>query len=110
MNLSPGQKVYFMGICGTAMASLAGIFKEMGFKVAGSDQNVYPPMSTMLKDLNIPIYDGFNENNIKDFKPDFVIVGNVISKPNPEAVYLLSTDIPYTSLPKAMGEFVIGSR
>ncbi|MAV89788.1 MAG: UDP-N-acetylmuramate:L-alanyl-gamma-D-glutamyl-meso-diaminopimelate ligase [Bdellovibrionaceae bacterium] len=110
MNLKPGQKVYLMGVCGTAMASLAGIFKEMGFQVAGSDQNVYPPMSTMLENLNIPIFNGYRAENLKEFQPDFVIVGNVISRSNPEAEYLLSQEIPYTSLPQAMGEFVIGSR
>jgi UDP-N-acetylmuramate: L-alanyl-gamma-D-glutamyl-meso-diaminopimelate ligase len=109
-ELQKGRKVYLMGICGTAMASLAGIFKSMGLEVAGSDQNVYPPMSTMLENLKIPVFNGYSEENIKKFQPDFVVVGNVISRTNPEAAYLLSTDIPYTSLPKAMGEFVIGER
>lgn len=110
LNLKKGQKIYLMGICGTAMASLAGIFKEMGFDVAGSDQNVYPPMSTMLERLKIPVFNGYRAENLKSFNPDFVIVGNVISKTNPEAEYLLGTEIPYTSLPKAMGEFVIAHR
>lgn len=91
------------------MASLAGILKDQGYKITGSDQNVYPPMSTQLENLKIPIQVGFKKENLTP-KPDLVIVGNVISKTNPEAEALLASDIPYTSLPKALGEFVIGNR
>ncbi len=91
------------------MASMAGILKDQGFKVSGSDQNMYPPMSTQLEKLKIPVQIGFNKENLTP-RPDLVIVGNVIPKSNPEAEALLATDIPYTSLPKALGEFVIGSR
>jgi len=91
------------------MASLAGILKDLGYKVTGSDQNVYPPMSTQLENLKIPIMLGFKKENLQP-KPDLVIVGNVVSKTNPEAEALLATDIPYTSLPKAIGEFVIADR
>ncbi len=108
-NLKPGSHIHLIGICGTAMASLAGILKDLGFHVSGSDQNVYPPMSTQLESLKIPIQIGFKKENLTP-RPDLVIVGNVISRTNPEAEALLQTDIPYTSLPKALGEFVIGSR
>lgn len=108
-NLEPGSHIHLMGICGTAMGSLAGIFKSMGFKVTGSDQNVYPPMSTQLRDLGIHLMEGYRAENLNP-RPDLVIVGNVISKSNAEAQALLATDIPYTSLPKAMGEFVIGDK
>ncbi len=108
-SLKPGSKVHLMGICGTAMASLAGLLKEMGFSVSGSDQNIYPPMSLMLAELNIPVMSGYKPENL-DPAPDFVIVGNVIPRSNPEAQALLKSNIPYTSLPKAMGELVIGSR
>ena len=91
------------------MASLAGILKDLGFKVSGSDQNVYPPMSTQLEKLGIPIQAGFKKENLTP-RPDLVIVGNVVSRNNPEADALLATDIPYTSLPKALGEFVIAGR
>lgn len=109
-SLGENKKVYLMGICGTAMASLAGILKSMGHEVAGSDQNVYPPMSTMLESLKIPVFEGYKASHLEEFKPDFVVVGNVISRTNPEAEYLLESGIPYTSLPKAMGDFVIGDR
>lgn len=109
MALNPGAHIHFIGICGTAMASLAGILKSLGYKITGSDQNVYPPMSTQLEKIGISIQVGFKKENLVP-RPDLVIVGNVISKTNPEAEALLATDIPYTSLPKAMGEFAIGSR
>lgn len=108
-KLKPGAHVHFIGICGTAMASLAGILKDQGYKVTGSDQNVYPPMSTQLEKLKIPVQIGFKKENLTP-RPDLVIVGNVIPRTNPEAEALLATDIPYTSLPKAIGEFVINQR
>ncbi len=108
-KLKPGSTIHLMGICGTAMASLAGLLQDIGFKVTGSDQNVYPPMSTMLESLNINVMEGYSANNLSHM-PDFVIVGNVISRPNPEAQALLASNIPYTSLPKAMGELVIAER
>lgn len=98
-----------MGICGTAMASLAGLLKQKGYHVTGSDQNVYPPMSTQLEQLGIDIMPGYKKENLEP-KPDLVIVGNVISKKHEEAIALLESDIPYTSLPKAMADFVIENR
>jgi UDP-N-acetylmuramate: L-alanyl-gamma-D-glutamyl-meso-diaminopimelate ligase len=109
MNLKKGAHVHLIGICGTAMASLAGLLKTQGYKVTGSDQNVYPPMSTQLHELGIQIMQGYKKENLNT-RPDLVIVGNVISRGNEEAAALLQTDIPYTSLPKAMGEFAIGER
>lgn len=109
MDLKPGSHVHLMGICGTAMASLAGLFKDRGFKVTGSDLNPYPPMSTQLESLGISIMKGYKAENLHP-KPDFVIVGNVISANNEEAQELMKLGIPYTSLPKAMGEFIIQNR
>lgn len=109
MQLKPGSHVHLIGICGTAMASLAGLLKDSGYKVTGSDQNVYPPMSTQLEEIGIEIMQGYKKENL-DPKPDFVVVGNVISRDFEEAKALLESDIPYTSLPKAMGEFVIEDR
>src|SRR5665213_3920333 len=108
-TLKSGSHIHLIGICGTAMASLAGILRDLGYKVSGSDQNVYPPMSTQLEKLGIPIQQGFKKENLLP-RPDLVIVGNVVSRSNPEAEALLASDIPYTSLPKAMGEFVIAER
>jgi UDP-N-acetylmuramate: L-alanyl-gamma-D-glutamyl-meso-diaminopimelate ligase len=103
------ETIYMMGICGTAMGSLAGLLKDMGYNVRGSDQNVYPPMSTKLASLGIPIIEGYKPENLQP-RPDKVIVGNVMSRNHPEVQALLSSGIPFTSLPKAMGEYLIGER
>ncbi len=109
MDLKPGSHIHMMGICGTAMASLAGLLKDRGFKVTGSDLNPYPPMSTQLESLKIPILKPYKKENLNP-RPDFVIVGNVISANNEEAQELQRLGIPYTSLPKAMGDFIIENR
>jgi UDP-N-acetylmuramate: L-alanyl-gamma-D-glutamyl-meso-diaminopimelate ligase len=107
------EKFYMMGICGTAMGSLAGLLKELGHEVRGSDQNVYPPMSLRLQSLGIEILNGYKPDNLKlgslD-QPDRVIVGNVMSRSNSEVQALLESKIPFMSLPQAMGEFLIGDR
>lgn len=108
-DLKPGSHIHLMGICGTAMASLAGLLKDRGFKVTGSDFKPYPPMSTQLESLKIPVATGYKKENLQP-KPDFVIVGNVISANNEEAIELNNLKIPFTSLPKAMGEFIIEER
>ncbi|MGZ3747451.1 MAG: UDP-N-acetylmuramate:L-alanyl-gamma-D-glutamyl-meso-diaminopimelate ligase [Pseudobdellovibrionaceae bacterium] len=109
MILKPKSHIHLMGICGTAMASLAGLLKDRGFKVTGSDLNPYPPMSTQLESLGIPIMKGYKAENLHP-NPDFVIVGNVISANNEEAQELLKLKLPHTSLPKAMGEFIIADK
>lgn len=103
------KNVYMMGICGTAMGSLAGLLKQMGHEVRGSDQNIYPPMSDRLKALNIPIAEGYDPKNL-DPRPDLVIVGNVMTRKHEEVQALLKSDIPYMSLPQAMGDFLIKDR
>lgn len=108
-QLKAGSHIHLMGICGTAMASLAGLLKDKGFHVTGSDANPYPPMSTQIESLGIRIHNGYQAENLKP-APDYVIVGNVISKNNPEAVELFRLGIPFTSLPQAMGNFIIGQK
>lgn len=109
LTLKKGARIHMMGICGTAMASLAGILRDMGFRVSGSDENVYPPMSTQLKDLGINVTLGYRAENLEP-RPDLVVVGNVITKKNPEAIKLLELGIPYKCLPELLGELVIGDR
>ncbi len=95
------------------MASLAGLIQSRGYKVTGSDQNVYPPMSIQLESLGIPIMSGYKKENLAvgtSQQPDLVIVGNVISRQYDEAQALLASQIPYTSLPQAMGALVIEDR
>ncbi len=96
--------IHLMGICGTGMASLAGMLKQKGFHVTGSDQNVYPPMSLFLEGLGIQVVMGYGPENLIP-EPDLVIVGNVITRKNPEAVALSKQKIPYLSFPQALGHF-----
>jgi UDP-N-acetylmuramate: L-alanyl-gamma-D-glutamyl-meso-diaminopimelate ligase len=100
------QSVHFVGICGTAMASAAAAMQQMGIKVSGSDQNVYPPMSTFLADRKIEVISGYAEQNLAH-KPDLVVIGNAISRGNPEAEYVLDHKLRYCSLPELLKEFFI---
>ena len=98
--------VHLIAICGTGMSALAGMFKEKGFKVTGSDQNVYPPISDILKEQGIEIRVGYKPENLAD-KPGLVIVGNAVSRNNPEVEALLQSKIPYLSMPQALKEFFL---
>jgi UDP-N-acetylmuramate: L-alanyl-gamma-D-glutamyl-meso-diaminopimelate ligase len=100
------QSVHFVGICGTAMASAAVAMQEKGVKVTGSDQNVYPPMSTFLAERKIEVISGYAEQNLAP-KPDLVVIGNAISRGNPEAEYVLDHRLTYCSLPELLKEFFI---
>ena len=108
LNLAPPNptRIHLMGICGTGMASLAGLLKQQGFQVTGSDQNVYPPMSDFLKGLAIPVAEGYGARNLHP-PPDLVIVGNVITRLNPEAIELSRLGIPYLSMPQALQAFAM---
>jgi len=108
LNTVPAEikHIHLMGICGTAMASLAGLLKQKGYLVTGSDQNIYPPMSDFLDNLSIPVLKGYRPENLSP-RPDLVIVGNVISRQNPEAVQLGLLNIPYISMPQALGAFAV---
>ena len=103
---APVRSVHFVGICGTAMASAAAAMKEKGFAVTGSDQNVYPPMSTFLAERKIDAANGFSERNLAH-KPDLVVIGNAISRGNPEAEFVLDHKLRYVSLPELLKEFFI---
>ena len=98
--------MHFTGIGGTAMASAAAAMKEKGFPVTGSDQNVYPPMSTFLAERKIEVMNGYAERNLA-YKPDLVVIGNAISRGNPEAEFVLDHKLRYCSLPELLKEFFI---
>lgn len=100
------KSVHFTGICGTAMASAAAAMKDKGFAVSGSDQNVYPPMSTFLAERKIEVMNGYAERNLAH-KPDLVVIGNAISRGNPEAEFVLDHKLRYCSLPELLREFFI---
>jgi UDP-N-acetylmuramate: L-alanyl-gamma-D-glutamyl-meso-diaminopimelate ligase len=97
----PPAKIHLLGVCGTGMASLAGMFHSRGFRVTGSDQGIYPPMSDYLQSLGIDVMVGYSPDNLAH-KPDLAIVGNVIRKINPEAQALEKSSIPFTSFPCAL--------
>ncbi len=103
------RSVHFVGICGSAMASVAAAMVDRGFRVTGSDQNVYPPMSTFLEEKGIPVISGYSESNLRE-KPDLVVIGNAISRGNPEAEVALEQKLRYCSLPELLREFFIRGR
>ncbi len=98
--------IHLIGICGTGMASLAGMLKAKGYEVTGSDKNIYPPMSDLLHSLDIPILEGYLPGHLHP-APDLVIVGNVVSRDNPQAIELGRLRLPYLSFPQAIGHFAL---
>lgn len=101
------KHIHLIGICGTAMASLAGMLKQRGFQVTGSDAAAYPPMSDFLQSLSIPVLQPFSESNLQP-RPDLVIVGNAISRGNVELEFVLDQGIPLQSLPQVLhDEFLL---
>ena len=98
--------VHFTGIGGTGMAAVAAAMQEKGFRVTGSDQNVYPPMSTFLAEKKIAVMNGYDEKNLAH-KPDLVVIGNAISRGNPEAEFVLDHKLRYCSLAALLAEFFI---
>ena len=100
---------HLIGICGTAMASLAGMLQARGHRVTGSDENVYPPMSTMLEALGIEIMKAYDAANVA--APDCIVVGNAIPRGNPEVESALDRQLTYRSLPEVLKEeFIRGRR
>ncbi|HYY26166.1 MAG TPA: UDP-N-acetylmuramate:L-alanyl-gamma-D-glutamyl-meso-diaminopimelate ligase [Candidatus Udaeobacter sp.] len=111
MNVAPppGSHIHLIAVCGVGMASLAGLLQAQGYRVTGSDQNVYPPMSTYLTEIGIEVLSGFKSEHISN-RPALVIIGNAVSRGNPEAEAVLNQRIPYISFPQALGKFLIGTR
>ncbi|MEK7560305.1 MAG: Mur ligase family protein [Patescibacteria group bacterium] len=102
------KKYYFLGIGGIAMGTLAGMLKDKGHVVAGSDKSeIYPPMSDMLKQRKIKVFSPYNKFHLKQFKPDIVVVGNTIKRGNPELEYIISNGLVYRSLPDVLKEEII---
>jgi UDP-N-acetylmuramate: L-alanyl-gamma-D-glutamyl-meso-diaminopimelate ligase len=103
------ETVHFVGICGTAMASVAAALKERGIAISGSDSGIYPPMSTFLEERGIEAKP-FGAANLAH-KPDLVVIGNAISRGNPEAEFALEQKLDYCSLPELLKhQFLRGKR
>ncbi|MGB8065692.1 MAG: UDP-N-acetylmuramate:L-alanyl-gamma-D-glutamyl-meso-diaminopimelate ligase [Candidatus Sulfotelmatobacter sp.] len=102
------KHIHLIGICGTAMASLAGMLKQQGFQVTGSDAAAYPPMSDFLRELDIPVAQPFDPKNLEP-RPGLVVVGNAMSRGNVELEHVLDQRIPFCSLPQLLhDEFLRG--
>ncbi|HEV2130187.1 MAG TPA: Mur ligase domain-containing protein, partial [Longimicrobiaceae bacterium] len=100
---------HLIGIAGTAMTSLAGLLKAAGHTVTGSDENVYPPMSNLLQELEVPYAEGYRPENLRP-RLEMVVVGNAISRGNPELEAVLNEKIPYTSAAAVIKEEFIRGR
>jgi len=99
------ERIHLTAVCGTGMGALACMLRDLGFEVTGSDQKVYPPMSTFLEQKGIRIMDGFREENLA-YGPDLVVIGNVVTRENPEAVKVNRMGLPFCSMPQALNHFV----
>jgi len=105
------MKLYFMGICGTAMGNAALLARVAGHEVLGSDTGVYPPMSTVLAEAGITLHEGYDAARLEQLAPDLVVIGNALSRGNPEIEWLLDTrKVRFTSLPAMLHEFVLRDR
>ena len=100
------KRIHLIGVCGTGMASLAAMFMERGYEVSGSDEAVYPPMSDFLAQKGIRVARAFDLSNLRP-EPDLVVVGNALSRGNPEVEYILNFKLPYTSFPEALKNFFL---
>src|SRR5437762_5976346 len=103
---SAPQKFHFIGICGTAMGSVAAALQERGFKVSGSDESVYPPMSTFLEERGIKLHQGYGKENIPS-DADLVVIGNAMKRGNPEVEAVLNRKLFYLSLPEGLKNYFL---
>ena len=103
------KNFHFLGICGTAMASVAAALQERGFKVSGSDENVYPPMSTFLQKKGITLKQGYRAENVP-VDADVVVIGNVMKRGNPEVEAVLNRKLFYLSLPEVLKNYFLRGR
>jgi UDP-N-acetylmuramate: L-alanyl-gamma-D-glutamyl-meso-diaminopimelate ligase len=107
--LSETKHVHVIGIGGSAMAPLAGMLREHGFRVTGSDSGVYPPASTLLESLGISFFNTFDAAHLQP-TPDLVVVGNIIARGNPELEEVLDRRIPYRSMPEILEEVFLPTK
>jgi UDP-N-acetylmuramate: L-alanyl-gamma-D-glutamyl-meso-diaminopimelate ligase len=108
-DIAPGaaKRVHLVGVAGTGMGAFAGMLKAAGYRVTGSDENVYPPMSDMLREWGIEVFTPYSADNLDRARPDLVIIGNVIRRVNPEATAVRERRLPQMSFPAAMGALIL---
>jgi UDP-N-acetylmuramate: L-alanyl-gamma-D-glutamyl-meso-diaminopimelate ligase len=110
LDYSGVKRIHLIGVAGTGMGSFAGMLKASGYEVTGSDENVYPPMSTQLEKWGIQVMKGYSPQNLELARPDLVVVGNVVREVNPEATAMRERKLRYVSFPRALGDLFIGPR
>src|SRR5262245_17962120 len=103
------EHVHLIGIGGTGMASLAGLFHDAGCRVTGSDVPLYPPTSTILGSMGVTVFEGYDAKNLHPL-PDLIVVGNAISRGNPEAEEILDRRLPYLSMAAAIEQRFLPGR
>lgn len=103
------KHVHLIGICGSGMASVAGLFHQAKWRVTGSDTACYPPMSTVLERMGVAVMMGFDAAHLEP-RPDLVVIGNVCTAANQEAVAAMERGIPYRAMPHAVAEFFCRDR
>ena len=103
------QKFHFVGICGTAMGSVAAALRERGFEVTGSDESVYPPMSTFLESKGVTLSSGYRPENIPE-DADVIVIGNAMKRGNPEVEAILNRKLDYVSLPEVLKQLFMRGR
>src|SRR5512134_2015756 len=103
------MKVHLVGICGSAMGQLAGLLVAAGHEVRGSDEHAYPPVSTQLEQMGIPVFVGFRAENL-DWGPERVVVGNVCRKDHVEVLAAKERGLSLTSFPALLGELFLANR
>ncbi len=105
------MKIYFMGICGTAMGNAALLARAAGHEVIGADSNIYPPMSTVLSEAGIAAHEGYDPARLASLGADLVVIGNAMMRGNPEVEWLLDKRaVPFTSLPAMLHDQVLCRR
>lgn len=103
------KSVHLIAICGTAMGALACMFKDQGYQVTGSDSKVYPPMSRFLEEKGVAVMAGYDKAHLLH-RPDLVVVGNAVSRDNPEVVAVQEQALCYCSMPEAVNRFAAGGK
>ncbi|MGH7694184.1 MAG: UDP-N-acetylmuramate--L-alanine ligase, partial [Gemmatimonadaceae bacterium] len=111
-EIAPGaaRRIHLVGVAGTGMGAFAGMLKSLGYVVTGSDENVYPPMSDMLREWGIAVFTPYSPANLDRANPDLVIIGNVIRRVNVEATAVRERRIPQMSFPAAFGSLIAAGK
>ncbi len=110
MDYSGVKRIHLIGVAGTGMGSFAGMLKASGYEVTGSDENVYPPMSTQLERWGIEVMTPYRPENLDRARPDLVVVGNVVRSVNPEATAMRERGLRHVSFPQALGDLFLAPR